>query len=371
MSHTHQYTATVEKKPKSLAVVSVEVGEETLTTHRAQALKALGESVAIDGFRTGHIPEKVLVGKVGEMAVLTEAAEIVIRHIYPHILDEHSLDAIGTPEIAITKLAPGNPLLFTITVSLVPEVTISDYKRIAAEHNKKKELVLVSEKDIDEAVERIQRQKMAYENLQEKARKRKEALDAGLSLSTPETAAEDAEAKKLLLLPPLTDEYVKSLGTFQTVEEFKSQLRSHIQSEKENEISSKHRASITDEIIDTSTIDLPDLLVESEISQIFAEMEADITRAGLKIEDYLAHVKKTRDDLHREWTPVAEKRAKLQLILNHIADAEKIEADTDRVEHETKNLLAQFKDADEARARLYVTSLLRNEAVMQMLEKIV
>jgi len=366
--HSHAYTAKTEKKPRSLATISVEVPEETLLSHRAFALESLKKNIKLDGFRQGHVPEKIIVEKLGEMAILTEAAEITISHLYPHILEDEKLDPIGQPKVTITKLAVGNPLHFTLDISLIPEITLPDYLNLSKKENTKKESVEVTEKDVDAAIERVLRQKMAYDRIQEKAAKRKEAQDAGLTLPTPETAEESEEDYSKLPLPELTDDVVKTLGNFSNVTEFKEQLAAHLTKEKTEEAHSKHRAALTDVIIDNTTIDLPEILTESELNQMFAEMESDITRAGLQMEDYLGHVKKTRDDLKKEWTPMAEKRAKLQLVLNEIAKKEEIVPDQIAVEREVSSLMERFKDADRERATIYVETVLRNEAVMQKLE---
>jgi trigger factor len=370
--HSHAYTAKTEKKPGSMAVLTVEVPEETLAAHRAFAVQSIANHVTIDGFRKGHVPEKVLVEKVGEMAILTEAADITISHLYPHILKDQKLDAIGSPKVTITKLAPQNPLHFTIEIALVPEVDLPDYMKIAQKQNGDTVNVDVTDSEVDEAVTRVQRQKLAYDRLQNKAKARAEADAAGLTLPTPDSVDAPIETEEdfaKLPLPELTDEYVKTLGGFENVQAFKDEIRKHMATEKENEATSKRRAALTDAIIDGTKIDLPAILVNSELNQMFAEMESDIARAGMKMEDYLEHVKKTREDLAKEWTPIAEKRAKLQLVLNEIAKRENVKPDEARVATEMSALLQRFPDANPERTRMYVETVLTNEAVIEMLEK--
>lgn len=340
-----------------------EIPYEVLEKQRSAALTALGKDVSIDGFRKGHVPEQILIKHIGEMALLTEMAERALARVYPEIIREHKLDVIGHPQISITKLAANNPLGFTATVAVMPEVTLPDYKKIAAETEK--DSVEITEKDLAEAIENIQRQKQSYERMQQKAAAKQKAETDGVTLPTPETV-EKEEADEPL--PALTDAYVQTLGDFKTVEEFKEKLREHLAKEREQEVTGKHRGAITDRIIDESTIDLPEVLINAELSQLFAQMEHDLTRANLKLEDYLSHIKKTREELAAEWRPAAEKRAKLQLVLNEIAKKEKVTAPEERVEAEVAGLLAQYKDADPERVRLYVRSTLQNDAVMQMLE---
>src|SRR3989338_1677689 len=131
---------------------------------------------------------------------------------------------------------------------------------------------------------------------------------------------------------------------------------------KQKQVASKHKAAITDAIVEATTLELPDILIDTEIKQMFAQMEDDLTRANLKMDDYLSHVKKTRDDMRAEWLPMAQKRAKLQLILEAIAKKDDIKPTHEALEVEVQGLLARFKDADESRVRAYVTSFLTTDA---------
>jgi trigger factor len=371
VAHTHAYHAAVAHTPKSTATITVEVPEETLLAHRAFAIRALQQNISLDGFRKGHVPEKVLVEKVGEMAVLSEAAEITISHLYPTIIADEKLEPLGAPQVTITKLAPGNPLHFTLAVSLIPAVTLPDYNALAQKEGGVLVNIDVSDTEVNDAIERVQRRKLAYDRLQKKAAKKEVADANGLTLPTPDTVEDapiETEEEFLKLpLPPLTDEYVKTLGGFENVEAFRADVRKHLTSEKENEATSKRRAAITDAIVGNASIDLPDVLVESELAQMFGEMESDIARAGLTVEDYFVHIKKTKEELFAEWRPAAEKRAKLQLVLNEIAAKESIVPDEARVAAEMSSLLSRFKDADPKRVKVYVETMLTNEAVMGML----
>ena len=113
---------------------------------------------------------------------------------------------------------------------------------------------------------------------------------------------------------------------------------------------------------------MPKILVENELHKMQAQFEDDIARAGLKIDDYLKHIKKSKEDLAKEWTPDAEKRAKVQLIITKIALDEKIVADPEVVKKEVDNLLKTYKDATEDRTRAYVEMMLTNEKVFEWLE---
>lgn len=383
--HKHQHdidfkTAfTVEPKAGSEVVISGEIPYEELLKERSAAIKALGKNIELDGFRKGHVPEAMLVAKIGEMVILSEMAERALAHFYPHIVEAHELEVIGHPKIEVKKLAPDNPLEFSATVAILPPVTLPDYKKIAAETNKNKPSFEVTDEEVETQIETIMRQRMAYERLQNKAADnatpKEVTVEDVTELPTPESAAKKEEEEfdpATAPLPELTDEYVAGIGQpgqFTTVADFKEKLREHLAIEKEREVGAQHRAMITDTIIAGSEIELPQLLIDSELGQMWAQMNEDIARANMKMEEYLTHIKKTEEELRNEWKPAAQKRAKLQLVLNEIAKKEDVKPDMEVLDTQVNELMTQYKDADPMRVRVYVASVMQNEAVMKMLEE--
>lgn len=373
-SHAHamdfKTAFTVTKEAGSQVKIEGEIPFSEVVKERAAAIKDLGSQVEIDGFRKGHVPEAMLVKHLGEMNILAEMAERTIHHMYGHIIDEHDIDAIGYPKIEITKIAPENPLGVRIVVAVMPTVTLPDIKKLAKEVNANKESKEVTGAEIEAQIDEIRRQKMAYDRLQAKAAAKAKAESGDLPI--PETVETEADFSKLPL-PELTDEFVAGLGQpgqFTSVEDFKAKVKEHLTIEKERAVESGHRSKLTDAIIAGAALELPQILIDSELNQMFAQMEEDLKRSNMKIEEYLGHIKKTMDELKADWTPSAEKRAKLQLVLNEIAKTEKITPDAERVEAQVKELLAQYKDADAHRVHTYVSTVLTNEAVMKMLEEV-
>ena len=383
MSQTHKHTHnidwkkafTVETLEGSQVKISGELPYIELQSERNAAIVALGKNVQLDGFRKGHVPTPVLEKHIGEMNILAEMAERAITHCYPHILQAHEIDAIGHPQIEVTKIAPENPLGFTATVAVVPTFSLPDYEKIAKEINKNRPTDEVTDEELEEKITEIQKSKRAYERMQELSKAQAESEEKGEEGEEKKQSMEDIQKKvdadNDAPLPELTDEYVKTLGQpgqFETAEGFKKGLREHLEMEKQQQNAAKHRADITDGIVEKTDITLPQILIDSELNQMFAQMEDDLKRSNLKMDDYLTHIKKTKEDLKNEWTPAAETRAKLQLVLNEIAKDIEITPDKDEVEAQTAQLKERFKDADETRVRLYVASMLLNEAVMTHLE---
>lgn len=337
------YTSiTVDRNDKSEATIKGEIPLPEIALVRPRVLKKLGAEIAFPGFRKGHVPEKILVERLGEIAILEEVAETAIAEAYPHIIEEHQLDVIGRPKVAVTRMSPGEPIGFSIEVALMPDVTLPDYKTIAAEVMKQEDIVEVTDKEVEDTIEQIRKE-------------RAKAIG-----NKPENAEE---------LPEFNDALVKTLGAYTSVEDFKAKLREDIKKHKERQSAEKKRVEMGERIIKASIIPLPGILVESELDKMLAQMEGDIERMGLKFEDYLKHLGKSREDIRKEWSVDAEKRAKLQLILNKIASTENIMPDAQEVEAESVHLLEHYKDADPLRIRMYIESVLQNEAVFKFLEQ--
>ncbi len=383
MTHEELDAISVEKLPGSEVKIIGEVPYVYLEKYRKHAVEHVQHGIEMPGFRKGHIPESMLIQKVGEMALITDMAEHSLEDAYRKIVTHHKLDVVGHPKVSITKLAKDNPLGFSITVAVMPEFTLPDVKKIASDINKSKDSKEVTEEEVAKQIEEILRQKVAYERLQSKAKAKanaeatKKDMGDATVLPTPESEAakddDSIEDDAKLPLPELTDDFVKTLGQpgqFETVADFRTKIREHLTVQKAQDIDSRHRAKITDEIVAKTEIVLPQLMIDAEVNQMFAQMNEDLERANLKIDDYLSHIKKSREDLVTEWTPLATNRAKLQLVLNKIAKEESITPDPSLVDHEVSGLLVRYKDADEERVRVYVTSVMTNDAVMKMLESV-
>jgi len=271
--------------PNSEVEIIGEISAEIFMSGWSNAIKEFSEKVEMDGFRKGKIPEDILIKNIGRGAVLEKMAVIALEKEYPKIISEHKIRAIGRPEITLTKLAEHNPLGFKVTTSVLPEITLPDYKGIAKKIMAKKEEVSEENK------------------AQEKERIRMEIL---------EKAAEEIKQ------------------------------------------------------------DMPKFLVEAEKDKMAEEMKRNIAQMGLKWNDYLKHIKKTEEELKKDWEKDAVKRVKYSLILDQMAEQEKIEIPAEELEKEAAAMIEYHKnlgqDLDKERVKHYLSGIMRNEKLFQMLE---
>jgi FKBP-type peptidyl-prolyl cis-trans isomerase (trigger factor) len=350
-----QYTnVATKKRAGSEYEISATIPAEIVDAYRLKALKVLGKDVEVPGFRKGKVPEDMLIGHVGESLIMERAANMALGELYPQIVAEEKIDAIGSPHIKITKLARGNPLEFTATTAVMPEITLPDYDKIAKKIFSKKAQFEVEEKEVEETLMHIRRQRAqidAYE---------KQKKDGVEQPQLPEVTDEH--------VPELTDEFVQTLGDFPTIDAFKAKVRENLREEKKLRDREKKRVETVEKIIADAKIELPNLLIAQELNRIQAQMEADIAQAGTKLEDYLKNISKTIEQLREEWRPEAEKRAKLQLILNAIAKEHGITPDKNEVQKEIEHVMQHYPHAQEENVRVYVETTKRNEMVFRHLE---
>ncbi|KKS99303.1 MAG: Trigger factor [Candidatus Nomurabacteria bacterium GW2011_GWA1_43_17] len=349
----------VKKLPKSEVEIEGELEPEIFESYFAKALKKIGETLKLDGFRKGKVPENVLLSKVPEIRILEEMAELALSEHYPKIIESEKIDAISRPEISITKLARHNPLGFKIKTAMLPQIKLPDYKGIA------KKIIsgmTDAEKNVAVTDEDLERIHMADVSVDDSTPPK--PSPEGRASSPSEKAGDEVKSE----LPEFNDEFVRALGPFKNVADFRAKLKENIKLEKENQQKEKTRLKIIEKIIDESALEVPEILIGIELDKILYRMESDITQMGLKFEDYLKHLSKTKEDLRKEFRKDAEKKTKLALILNEIAKAEKIVADPEQVAKEVAAILEHYKDADPERARMHAENVLTNEKIFQFLE---
>ena len=325
---------------KSVKEFEIEVGAETFEQFRLKALQKYTADAELPGFRKGKAPETLVLKQVGEMRVLEDAANTVINELVLALLTEKHLRFIGEPKVSLTTLAPQNPLRFKITVTLAPEITLPDYKKIAAEKNRAPAPPpQVTEKELEESLAHIKK------------------------ILSSQNPAGEKEAKPF----ELTDEHVKKLGKFKNIAEFTEKLKQDLEIDKAARARERNVLEIVEQLVAATKIELPEILVEHELDRIESEFSHDVERMGQKFDEYLAKIKKTRDDLRKEWKDNAEKRAVFELLIPHIARAENLSVPKEDIERETTHLLEHHKDASREVAALYVERSLLRQKVLDFL----
>jgi len=349
------YGAKIKRLPQSQVEITAAVPATEFDATRREAVKQIGANVELPGFRKGHVPENILVAKLGESAILEEMAEIAIEKAYPSIIVNEKLDVLGRPEVRITKIAMGNPLEFTLTTAVFPDISLPQYKKLAEKEANKKEAVVVTDDEVRKTIEQIRAMHLPAPSTQGGAKNTDAETGSGAGEPAPP-------------LPPFDDAFVKTLGDFSSVDDFTTKLKENITHEKTHAAKDRKRVAIIDSILADTKIELPEIITAQELARMEDEFSRDVLRMGLTMDSYLEAVKKTKEELLKDWHPDAEKRAKTQLVVSKIAKLEKLEPDNETLKKEVASLRTRYPDAPEDRAEAYIHMLLTNEKVFQFLE---
>ena len=344
--------------------MEVSLPSDFLASARKESIGNFCASLEIAGFRKGHVPENVVIEKVGETKLLEEAADILLKEHFHKIIEQarlpgrqEKLDIIGHPKISITKLALGNPVEFKAVFAVMPEFKLPEYKELAKSASAKvaADKEEATEKEIDDVLLQIRKNKAHFDYHKNNP-------------SDKDHSHNNLDLEKEENLPKLDDDLAKEAGNFKNLEELKEKVGQNIAEEKKVRNIEKKRAAIMEELVKNTKVDLPDILIESETEKSLAQMKNDVERMGGKFEDYLNHTKKSEDDLKKDLKESSEKKAKIQLIFNKIAETEKLQPNKEIFENEVKNIMEHYKDANEHSARVYVATILLNQEVLKLLE---
>ena len=359
----------IEKKdlPKGLVEFTIVVDTEEFETYHSKAFTIVQQAVEVDGFRKGNAPEDLVVKKYGDMVILEEMANLALRAAYVKAIEEHKINPISDPQVTITKIAKGNPLELSITVPVMPEITLPSYKKIAKDVVNDGEKIEVSDKDIENVLEELRKGRSTQHT-----HEHVHGDDCDHSHEDEEVIEEGGkmEEVKESELPALDDTFAQSFGgDFKTLVDLKTKVGENLKLEKEQKLREKRRSAIMEKLVAETKADLPEVMIEGELNNMLVQMRGDITRFGGTWEEYLTHAKKTEDEIKADWKDDAHKRAMSQLILHKIGQAEKLVATEEEVEVELVRLLATVQDADEERAKAYLYQALTNDKVLKFLEE--
>ncbi|PJE58411.1 MAG: trigger factor [Candidatus Portnoybacteria bacterium CG10_big_fil_rev_8_21_14_0_10_36_7] len=423
----------VKKLPLSEIELSVTISKENFEKFYDGALARVSMAVEVPGFRPGKVPKDMVQDKVGVNEVLDEAARDAVGDTFWKTLEEKNILPINQPKIQILTLSKGSPLTYKAQVSVLPEIKLPDYKKIAQKVLKNKQEVKVEEKEIDETLKYLQSTRASHITVARPAEKGdrveidfqakrngvvieggqsknhpliigqskfvpgfddnliglKEGEDKIFSLQFPsdyhqkDLAGQNVQFETKMRLvqkvkePELNDEFAKSMGKFEHLGALRASVQEGIKLEKDKKEKDRARHEAIDMIAKETEMEMPEVLIERELNQMIGEFKNNATNMGLNYEDYLTHLKKTEDELKKGWRGQATERAKVALVLRELALKENIKPDEAEVETEMDKLLKQFKSTNEAEqsfdtehVRDYTRTILKNEKVFQYLENL-
>jgi len=421
---------TKKELPKSQLELTVELSLEEFNPYIEKGAQKVSEEVNIEGFRKGKVPLDVLKQKIGEMTILEESARLAINKTIDEVINKNNLgrQAIGQPQVNITKLAPNNPLEYKVVFSLLPEIALGEYKKL----NIKVEEVKIDDKEIDKALNDL-REMRASETVVDREIKEGDKVIVDIKMFRDKVPVEQGDHKDIAILvgknyfvpgfdakivgakkdeerqfellypenhhqkdlagkmvdfnvkikevyarelPKLDDKFVEFFK-LKNLEELKSNLKESLLHEKKHQVDYKNESELIGKIVENTKFgDLPDEIIQSEAKNMMMELEQSVTRQGSKFEDYLNHLKKTREELMLEMMPNAFKRVKSALVIRELAIIEKIVPADKEIDDKIEELKKQYKDNEQINKMLaepsyrhYLNNILTNEKVIAKLKE--
>ncbi len=385
----------VEKLEKNMAKLTVEVPAEKVEKALQAAYMKEKNKISIPGFRKGKVPRAMIEKMYGAAVFYEEAANILIQDNYAAAMEESKEDIVSRPTIDVVQIEAGKPFIFTAEVAVRPEVTLGKYKGVQVT----KIDTTVTDEEVEAALEKEQQKNSRTVTVTDRpvangdtavidfegfvdgvafegGKGENHPLEIGshsfidtfedqlvghntgdeveVNVTFPEKyQAADLAGKPAVFkvkineiktkeLPELNDEFASEVSEFDTLAEYKEDLRKHLEVEKENEAKRTKEDEALKKIIDKSTMELPEAMIETQCENMINEFAQRIAQSGLSMEQYMQFSGMTIDGLKEQVRPEAETRIKSSLVLEQIAKDENIEVSEDEINAEIEKMAAQY-----------------------------
>jgi trigger factor len=368
------------KISESKIELSFELDRTDIETDLQASCKRISEITEIPGFRKGSAPYDTVSRHVGgEMKIYEEAIEYIVNRVASKELQEKKYETIGKPDVSIQKIVPPFGVSFKVTISLMPKIELGDPSKIKIKKNE----VKLEEADIQKVIDNllqmrikealvdrgiqkgdkalldfeVKRDGVAIENgkstdyplvigegkfipgFEENVIGLKANEEKKFDLEFPKEYYEKSLAGKKaefnvkikqvfeLEAPKLDDEFVKQLGAdYKSVDDLKKQISDNLKLEKQREEDERFQMAAMDELVKISKIgELPHEAVHEEVHKMVHELEQNVAQQGMQFEDYLKSIKKSKEDLEKEFEPKAKVRLKIMLCAREFGNQEKVE----------------------------------------------
>lgn len=385
----------VENLEKNMVKLTIEVAEDKVAEALKAAYNKQKNKISIPGFRKGKVPMAMVEKMYGPEIFYEDAANIMMQEAYPAAIDESGVDIVSQPTVDVVQLEKGKPFIFTAEVAKRPEVKLGKYNGVTVT----KIDTSVSDEEVAEALERERNNNartvtvtdrpvaegdtavIDYEGFVdgvafEGGKGENHPLEIGshsfidtfedqlvghnagdeveVNVTFPEKyQAADLAGKPAVFkvkineikakeLPELNDEFASEVSEFDTLAEYKEDLRKHLEVEKENEAKRTKEDEAIKKIIDKSTMEIPEAMIETQCENMINEFAQRIAQSGLSMEQYMQFSGMTIDGLKEQVRPEAETRIKSSLVLEQIAKEENIEVSEDEINAEVEKMAAQY-----------------------------
>ena len=393
----------VEKLEKNMAKLTIEVSAEDLDKAMEKAYQKQKSRISLPGFRKGKAPRKMIESMYGKGVFMEDAVNSLVPQEYTKALGECDLEIVSQPEINVTQMEPGKALIFTADVAVKPEVTLGDYKGVEVPKSE----IAVTDEEVDAEVKKEQDKNARTVAVEDRAAANGDittidfegfvdgvafeggkgtdyALTLGSGTFIPGfedqlvgantgdpvevkvTFPEEYQAKELAgkeavfqcdvkkietkEVPELDDEFAKDVSEFDTLAEYKEDVKKKLTEKKEKEARTAKENAAVDKAIENAQMDIPELMTKTECRQMMDDFSRRMQQQGLSMEQYFQFTGQSMDKMMEDMKPQALKRIQTRLVLEKVAEAENIQPSEEEITEEIQKMADAYKmEADKIR----------------------
>lgn len=386
----------VEKLEHNMAKLTIEVEAAEFDAATKRAYNKKKSSFNLPGFRKGKVPMNVIEKTYGAGVFYEDAANDIMPKAYADALDETGIDVVSRPEIDVTKIGKGESFIFTATVAIKPEVTLGQYKGLEVQ----KESVEVTDEEVEAELKKAQEQNAREITVEDRPVKEGDVItldyagtidgvpfDGGTATSqkleigshsfidtfedqlvglnigdekdvevtfpeeyhAPDLAGKPASFHVKVLgitekqLPEIDDDFAQDTTEFDSLEEYKADVRAKLEQSKEERAKSEMENVLVEKAVEGATMDIPDAMIDSQVEQMIDEFKQRVTYQGISFEQYLQFTGQNPEAFQESMRPEAVKRIQSSLVLEAIVAAENIEATDEDLNKEMEKMASMYQ----------------------------
>lgn len=388
--------ATWEKIEKNLGVLEVEVEADRVAAALDKAFNKVVKKINVPGFRKGKVPRSIFEARFGVESLYQDAIDILLPEVYTEAVDQTEIFPVEQPEVDVDQFAKGQTFKFKAKVVVKPEVELGEYKGLEVP----KVSTEVSEEELTAELERLQQRHaelvvveegqaasgdvvvIDYEGsvdgeLFEGGSAERQSLELGSNTFIPgfedqviglgtgdskdvevtfpeEYHAAELAGKKAVFkvkvheikrkeLPALDDEFAKDVSEFDTLDEYKEDLKKQLASRKKEEAKATQENIVVEKAAENAEVEIPQGMINSEVRNMMRDFDNRLRQQGMNLEMFMSFSGQTEADLQNQMKNDAEKRVRNNLVLEAIGKQENLEVTEEDVNEELNNMAASFK----------------------------
>lgn len=397
--------------------LEIEISAEDFEAAIEKAYLKARKNIAMPGFRKGKAPRKLIEKEYGEQVFFEDAVNLLYAPVVNGAVEESGLELVTRPEVEVTEISKENGVKLKATCITKPEVEVKDYKGIEVE----KVVNPVTDEDINKQLDALREKNVTVETVDDRAAENGDdvvidfegfkddvafeggkAEDFTLSLGSGQfipgfedqivghnagedfdinvTFPEEYQVKELAgapavfkiklksiskkVMPELDDDMVKDSTEFDTVDEYKADVKKKLEEANEKHADSEVEAKIFDKVIEIMTAEIPQVMFDNRVNEMISELEQRLAPQGISLDLYMQYTGQTIDTVKKAYAEQAEKQVKLRLALEKIAKLENIEVTEDELKAEFDKLAEAYKlDVDQIKQFIHDDDLKKDIAV--------